>query len=120
MSTAKRDSSEFFSSVALQLGTKKATVYDNSFHLSPSGVTFKTDTSLPTWTEVDMKLQLPVEKSPSAKTIGAKKIGCRGVVVQCKKQSKGGAYNVALLFCGLSPRAQQQLRAASKQFSPSA
>jgi len=96
MSSAKTDSSGIFDSVALQLGTKKATIYDNSFQLSPNGVTFKTDTSLPAWTEVDMELRLPVDKSASKRTTGrhktsaAQKIGCRGVVVQSEKEKKSG------------------------------
>jgi len=113
MSSATKDRTDVFNPVALQLGAKKARIHNGSFQLTPKGVTFKSTAALPAWTEVDMELRLPAEKSAAS----AKKIGCRGVVVQCKKQNKGGVYDVALLFCDVSPRTQQQLRAASRQFT---
>jgi hypothetical protein len=115
MSSAKQDSSGAFGGVALQLGSQKATILGNTFQLRPNGVTFKSDAALPAWTEVDMELQLPSRK-PAGAT--AKKIGCRGVVVHCKKQNKSGVYDVALLFCDVTPSTQQKLRAASKKLSP--
>lgn len=115
MSSAKKDTSGAINSIALQLGQKKASIVGNTFQLKPNGVTFKSDAALPPWTEVDMELQLPTRKPTSA---SANKIGCRGVVVHCKKQPKGGVYDVALLFCDVTPSTQQKLRAASKKLSP--
>jgi hypothetical protein len=115
MSSAKKDPSGAFGGIALHLGSKKAMIVGNTFQLSPNGVTFKSDAALPAWTEVDMELQLPARKIASA---NANKIGCRGVVVHCKKQNKSGVYDVALLFCDVPPSTQQKLRAVSRKLSP--
>jgi len=114
MAAAKRDVSGVFDAELNGSVKRKAAALDPGFHLSHNGITFISETCLPAWTEVGVKMRVPVK--------GVRKdqsINCRGVVVQCERRQQGKGFAVALLFLDLPKRDQVLLDAPPVSLSPS-
>ncbi|MCX7915097.1 MAG: PilZ domain-containing protein [Verrucomicrobiae bacterium] len=79
-------------------------------HLSPRGLTFASQHYLPEWTEVGVEMKLPHGGNGKVSPIE-----CRGVVVQCQRQSQGNGFEVSLLFLDLPAKARHYLRAQAAQ-----
>ena len=104
MAATKQDDSGVFNAELKARQPRKEAVLDQVSHLSLKGVTFLTERFLPEWTEVGVEMHLP-------KT-GARRdqhVDCRGVVVQCVPQQKGGGFKVSLVFLDLPKRVGPQL-----------
>ena len=74
-----------------------------SARMTPSGenigIEFRSDNSIPVWTEMTMELQTPLEP---------KKLHCTGVVVACTGNRHAG-FKVSMVFTRLSRQTQARL-----------
>ncbi len=114
MAAAKRDLSGIFDTELKGRQIQQAAVLDKLFQLTHKGMTFVTDTHLPEWTEVSVKMRLPQS--------GTRKdqfVHCRGVVVQCIRRLAQRGFEVTLVFLDMNTRDQAQLNVIPPYLCPS-
>lgn len=104
MGTAKRDLSGVFNADLRAKGSHKAALLGNAFRVNRRGITFTTDVLMPEWTEMNVKMQVPVTGTEKPRAIQ-----CHAVVVQCEKREGRKGYQVALLFLDLPKRDETRL-----------
>lgn len=108
MKAAKADRSGTFDHITLNLAHAPTVVRPRGFHLSPRGMTFRSDRRLAPWTEVEVEVEVPGD--------GQKRraIRCAGIVVQCEPAQRHAGYDITLLFLELNKRAFADLNKISQ------
>ncbi|MEW6158950.1 MAG: PilZ domain-containing protein [Verrucomicrobiota bacterium] len=99
MSTTKLDTSGVFQAVKVHAPQTRLSLPANSIRIRKNGIEFRSDHSIPAWTEMTVDLFSPVD---------GKKIHCTGVVVECHGNRHTG-YTVAMVFMNLSRQSQERL-----------
>jgi hypothetical protein len=99
MSASKLDTSGVFESASLPPLRSRFALECCKVRIHKNGIEFRTDAPIPMWTEMTVDLESPTE---------GKRIHCRGIVVACKDQPKGG-YRVSMVFLNLSRQSQMRL-----------
>ncbi len=100
MSARKIESSTLAQSpVTLRARTTCLELPANSVRIRKNGIEFRSDTTIPVWTEMTVALQTAAD---------SRKVNFTGVVVACTGNRHAG-YVVSLLFTSLSRQAQARL-----------
>ena len=100
MSARKIESSTLAQpSVTLRAQTTCLDLPANSVRIRKNGIEFRSDTTIPVWTEMTVALQTAAD---------SRKVNFTGVVVACTGNRHAG-YVVSLLFTSLSRQAQARL-----------
>lgn len=97
-------------------GSRKAVLEARQIqHLSPRGLTFASSHYVPEWMEMGVEIKLPQDGNGKLTPIE-----CRGVVVQCQRQTQGRGFEVSLLFLDLPPKARNFLQSQPSRGNPTA
>ena len=99
MSTSKFDTSGVFQTTKPETQPTVLSLPASSVKVSKNGIVFRSDARLAPWTEMTVDLH-----TGSA----AKKIRCRGVIVECHGNRQAG-YMVSMVFMSLSRQSQERL-----------
>lgn len=99
MSTSKLDTSGVFHNLKLQSEQTRLTLPAHSVRIRKNGIEFRSDKSIPAYTEMSVDLFSDAD---------AKKVHCTGVVVACSGNRHTG-YVVSMVFMNLSRAAQERL-----------
>ena len=113
MAATKQDRSGVFDAELRPSRVQRAAAVSGGFQLSPKGITFTSEQSLPEWTEVGVEMRLPGTGAHKGQ-----QIDCRGVVVKCARRPQGKGFEMALLFLDLPARVQARLSTNPVPFSP--
>jgi PilZ domain-containing protein len=97
MSASKLNSTDIFTSA--QPLTTSLKLAASSVRIRKTGIEFPTVRPIPTWTEMTVEIESPLE---------TKRVRCTGVVVACSGNRHSG-YMVAMVFTNLSRQAQARL-----------
>jgi hypothetical protein len=96
--SARKSKSDLFRPLTVQTPSTLLSLAPDSFRIRKNGIEFTSNREISVWTEMTVELQIP----------GTRSFSCTGVVVAVKG-NRHAAYNVSLLFTGLSEAAQQRL-----------
>lgn len=96
--SASKTKSDLFQPLTVQSSATILNLSPTAFRIRKSGIEFKSDKEVATWTEMTVDLQLP----------GTKAFSGTGVVVACTGNRHTG-YNVSLVFTSVSKQAQERL-----------
>jgi hypothetical protein len=96
--SASKTKSDLFQPLTVQSSATLLNLSPTAFRIRKNGIEFKSDKEFAMWTEMTVDLQLP----------GTKSFSCSGVVVSCTG-NRHTAYNVSLVFTGVSKQAQERL-----------
>jgi hypothetical protein len=99
MSTSKLDTSGVFQHLKIEAGQTRLTLPANAIRFRKNGIEFRSDKSIPIWTEMTVDLQSPKD---------GRKVHCTGVVVDCQGNRHAG-YSVSMVFMNLSRQSQEHL-----------
>ena len=99
MSARKADGSTSFSQVTVQARQTQLSLAPDAVIIRKNGIEFLSPTPFPTWTEMTLTLQSPLD---------AATVNCSGVVIACSGNRHSG-YQVAMVFTSLSRQAQARL-----------
>ena len=99
MSARKITTSELFRPVTAQAQTTRLDLPAKAVCIRKNGIEFRSDSSIPVWTEMTVALQTPSD---------SRKVNFSGVVVACSGNRLSG-FTVSLLFTSLSKQAQARL-----------
>jgi len=99
MSARKVGNTDLFKGVTLQARSTSLTLTAGDIRIRKNGMEFRSNTTIPVWTEVTVELQSPLE---------SKTIDCTGVVVACTGNRHAG-FVVSMVFTHLSRQAQARL-----------
>ena len=99
MSARKIENSALYRPVTVQAQTTRLDLPGNSVRIRKNGIEFRSENSIPVWTEMTVAMQTPSD---------SRKVNFSGVVVACNGNRHAG-YIVALLFTSLSKQAQARL-----------
>jgi hypothetical protein len=100
MSTSKLDTSGIFQAPKFTTTPTRLSLPASAIRFRKNGIEFRTDKPIPTWTEMTVDLQSPVD---------AKKVHCTGVVVDCNGNRHSG-YLVSMIFMNMSRQAQERFK----------
>jgi len=101
MSARKADGADAFASVTVQAREVQLSLAPGAVVIRKNGIEFLSPRPFPTWTEMTLRLQSPLDDAP---------VDCNGVVVSCAGNRHSG-YQVALVFTGLSAQTEARLEA---------
>jgi len=101
MSARRISNTDVFSPVTVQARTTRLEVPAHAVRVHRSGIEFRSQTSIPAWTEMTVGLQTADDD---------RKVQFTGVVVACKGDMHRG-YKVSMVFTSVSPKAQARLTA---------
>ena len=99
MSARKVGNAELFKSVTVRTHPASLNLSASDIRIRKNGIEFRSNNSIPVWTEMTIELQTPVEP---------KKLHCNGVVVACAGSRHAG-FEVSLVFTHLSRHTQARL-----------
>ena len=99
MSARKAGSAESFSQVTVQARKTQLSLAADCVVIRKNGIEFRSSVSFPTWTEMTVTLQSPIDNT---------RVNCSGVVIACTGNRHTG-YQVAMLFTDLSKQGQARL-----------
>lgn len=99
MSASKLNSTDIFTSANAQPLTTSLKLAASSVRIRKTGIEFATLRPIPTWTEMTVEIESPLE---------TKRVRCTGVVVACNGNRHSG-YMVAMVFTNLSRQARARL-----------
>jgi hypothetical protein len=99
MSARKVGNADLFNGVTLQARSTSLTLSAGDIRIRKNGMEFRSNTTIPVWTEVTIELQTPLEP---------KNLDCTGVVVACSGNRHAG-FVVSMVFTNLSRQAQARL-----------
>jgi len=99
MSARKVGNTELFRPVSLQAQATNLSLSAGEIRIRKNGIEFRSNETIPVWTEMTVELQTPVE---------AKKLHCTGVVVACSGNRHAG-FLVSMVFTHLSRQTQARL-----------
>src|SRR2546425_10880869 len=99
MSTSKLDTSGVFQPLNVQAQQTRLALPADAVKFRPNGIEFRSAKAIPTWTEMTVDLQAPLD---------GKKVHCTGVVVECNGNRHAG-YIVSMVFMNLSRQSQERL-----------
>ena len=99
MSASKLNSTDLFQSASAQPLTTSLKLAAVAVRIRKNGIEFPTLSPMPTWTEMTVELESPLD---------TKRVRCTGVVVACNGNRHRG-YMVAMVFTNLSRQAQARL-----------
>jgi hypothetical protein len=100
MSTSKLDTSGIFQAPKITSSQTRLALAATAIRFRKNGIEFRTDKSIPAWTEMTVDLQSPVD---------GKKVHCNGVVVDCAGNRHAG-YLVSMVFMNMSRQAQERFK----------
>ena len=99
MSARKIESSSLFSTVSVEARETRLSLAPEQVRIHRNGVEFRSETAIPTWTEMTVTLQ---------STRDSGRVHCTGVVVACNGNRHDG-YAVSMVFTSLSKQSQARL-----------
>ena len=98
MSTSKLDTSGIFQPARITSTQTRLALPASAIRFRKNGIEFRTDKSIPAWTEMTVDLLSPVD---------SKKVHCTGVVVDCTGNRHSG-YLVSMVFMNMSRQSQER------------
>lgn len=98
MSTSKLDMSGIFQLPKISNSQTRLALPASAIRFRKNGIEFRTDKSIPAWTEMTVDLQSPVD---------GKNVHCTGVVVDCTGNRHSG-YLVSMVFMNMSRQSQER------------
>jgi hypothetical protein len=98
MSTSKLDTSGIFQPLKISTTQTRLALPASAIRFRKNGIEFRTDKSIPAWTEMTVDLQSPVD---------GKKVHCTGVVVDCSGNRHSG-YLVSMVCMNMSRQSQER------------
>jgi hypothetical protein len=99
MSARKLETSSAFQPVTVEARQTRLSLAPDEVRVRRNGVEFRSDSSLPAWTEMTVTLQ---------STRDSGRVHCTGVVVACTGNRHTG-YTVSMVFTSLSKQSQARL-----------
>ncbi len=98
MSTSKLDTSGIFQPAKISSTQTRLALPASAIRFRKNGIEFRTDKAIPTWTEMTVDLQSPVD---------GKNVHCTGVVVDCSGNRHAG-YLVSMVCMNMSRQSQER------------
>ena len=98
MSTSKLDTSGIFQPTKIASAQTRLSLSASSIRFRKNGIEFRSEKPIPTWTEMTVDLQSPVD---------GKKVHGTGVVVDCTGNRHAG-YLVSMVFMNMSRQSQER------------
>ena len=84
--------------------SQRLTLPVNEVSIRRSGIEFRSERAIASWTEMTVSLQIPGE---------SRKVNCNGVIVACSGDETRG-YLISMLFTNLTPQSQSRLSALAR------
>ena len=101
MSARKLSNSDVFQPVTVQARTTRLEVPSNAVRVHKNGIEFRSQTPIPSWTEMTVGLQTAAD---------SRKVQFTGVIVACSGDPHQG-YKVSMVFTSVSAKAHARLSA---------
>jgi hypothetical protein len=100
MSTSKLDTSGIFQPSKITSAQTRLSLSASAIRFRKNGIEFRSEKPIPTWTEMTVDLQSPVD---------GKKVHGTGVVVDCAGNRHSG-YLVSMVFMNMSRQSQERFK----------